>query len=800
LKSTALTVLGSFLFTTVSAPFAQASIWEERRQFKTPQTTKTVAHAPGLRADMLVRPWGPSEELGSVIESWNAPQTAGLPQIIQIEDAHGVYGAQRNLASLLQWLSAEAPKSEPLTVFVEGAWGEVHPGWAAASLRDPQLRRQSAESLLRGGSITGEEYLTLVEGAEKLEIRGIEDEKVYLANLQTRSMLDAEKPRIAERLAESDRQLTQIKNKAYSWKLLQLDAAASKFDAQELKLKDYFAFLSQNAGPLPPSEYPALAQLRSLIEIENQISPQAIEEERRKLLDTLGEKLDRVALTQLAQYSLNYRLGKISARAYHESLVRLAEIQSVDCSKIRQYADYLRQYNDLNGRQVTEELSRLEGTLFERLTSGNPGLQELARVSQQVRIHRKFWSEKFSPDDWSRYASLQSSGKMGRLDSIEKFIQSQSEGSAPSAKSGKRNERGSRLSEPQAAFLQESYYRLAFKRNETMTDRVLANLKGKNSRVVVVAGGFHTAGMTEIWKAKGVSYTVLRPKLNRPPETLAVPKERSWDDLKKEYLEGLQGTPDLDPAQAARLSRIVGNELSFAGPVERGGKKYLFGRRWEGGQRINFLMEYAPGSAAEPVALQPPPQAEPHTVRPEPGTFAALSNPAVQLPRFLSVQLGGLLLPGYVLNQMTSDPRKIQAVLSPDQGAFNLGPMTGQHLSDTWGEYDYTLQVERDGKGRFVRGNAIQKVAKGIQEIKATQTASPAAVRATPAPNSALFLLTGSKAWGSLGVALEAAGLLFLAQYFYSSLIVLTLAGTTFALAPYLMIAKTLTKKNSSPT
>jgi hypothetical protein len=32
-------------------------------------------------------------------------------------------------------------------------------------------------------------------------------------------------------------------------------------------------------------------------------------------------------------------------------------------------------------------------------------------------------------------------------------------------------------------------------------------------------------------------------------------------------------------------------------------------------------------------------------------------------------------------------------------------------------------------------------------------------------------------------------GLLFLAQYFYSTLVVLTLAGTTFALAPYLMIA-----------
>ena len=147
----------SLLFSISAPPFAQASLWQERRQAQAsavrPSSSQTAPLSAGLSPDLLAHPWGPSEDIGSIVETWQAPRDSGQPMIIQIEDAHGVYGAQKNSASLLQWLASESPKSEPLLVFVEGAWGPVDPSWAAA-LPDADERRQSAEDLLRQGRIT----------------------------------------------------------------------------------------------------------------------------------------------------------------------------------------------------------------------------------------------------------------------------------------------------------------------------------------------------------------------------------------------------------------------------------------------------------------------------------------------------------------------------------------------------------------------------------------------------------------------------------------------------------------------
>src|SRR5581483_8866843 len=101
-------------------------------------------------------------------------------------------------------------------------------------------------------------------------------------------------------------------------------------------------------------------------------------------------------------------------------------------------------------------------------------------------------------------------------------------------------EGGAGLTEAQAVFLQESYYRLAFKRNAIMTEKTIEAARGSGrERIVVIAGGFHTAGMTEIWKSKGISYAVLRPKLTARAPDAEQKKPRRWVELAKDYADGL---------------------------------------------------------------------------------------------------------------------------------------------------------------------------------------------------------------------------------------------------------------------
>jgi hypothetical protein len=125
LKSTAWAVLGSFLFTTVAGPFAQASLWEDRRKASSPgmeQKDAAVGGSSAIRRQMNVD-FGVSasgievpEDLGTVIESWGGDSQGGtspLPTIVQIEDAHGMYAAQKNSAGILNLLESQGGTAGP---------------------------------------------------------------------------------------------------------------------------------------------------------------------------------------------------------------------------------------------------------------------------------------------------------------------------------------------------------------------------------------------------------------------------------------------------------------------------------------------------------------------------------------------------------------------------------------------------------------------------------------------------------------------------------------------------------------
>ena len=159
------------------------------------------------------------DSLGTIVESWqpiskslndpvlegnssadkNLPSvlnlSSNIPLVIHIQDAHGLYEAQKNAASILSLLKGSLSKDQPLFVGIEGAWGRIRPDTLSV-YPDESVRRASAENLLRLGEITGEEYLVITEGADQLEIHGVEDKAVYLANLESRKILDSRRKKI----------------------------------------------------------------------------------------------------------------------------------------------------------------------------------------------------------------------------------------------------------------------------------------------------------------------------------------------------------------------------------------------------------------------------------------------------------------------------------------------------------------------------------------------------------------------------------------------------------------------------
>ena len=624
-----------FLLSTVLAPWAEAALWESRRSAQTSLAPKTQAFPePRAAAPALVGLEIP-ETLGSVVEAWDGalPSSGRSPLAILIEDAHGVYAAQRNSAEILRGLSqAEARPGhrEPLLVCVEGAWGPVRPEWVQA-FPDAGLRRQSIEALLRESEITGEEYLAMIQPPGSLRIVGVEDPVLYRANLRAREALAGARPALLIRLAALDRRLAALRAKVYPKRLADLESASARFHEQRMTVGDYLALLSARAVP-DPKLYPALSALRGLLALERSFSPSELERERSGLLKALGEKLDQAALVQLARWSLRYRLGQTDALSYHSLLLELAKAQGRQTPRLAAYVDYLRRARGVDGAAVSSELRKLERSAFAALSKGSPEAERVAVLSLSLRRQRQFWTERFSPDDWEEYLSETDGPRT--LAELESAVARESARlRIPADRPGPPVRTDA--TDGQLRFLQEAYYRLAFKRNSALVERALNAARERGSdRLVLIAGGFHTAGMSALLRKRGIRYVVIRPRLaadGGPSEADAVSfrsiPRAAFGTLRAEsqvphagfrnrvnalMLSALQAR-DGDEARVRAQGRFIAGLDRLAGPdpslsdeiplwraelrglaaaprVRSGGKTYLFGSVAEDGRREGFAL------------------------------------------------------------------------------------------------------------------------------------------------------------------------------------------------------------------
>ena len=605
-----LSVLAVFTFSTFSAPFAEASLWSERRNaLQTQESKKSEVHQAAASAFLLPRlSTGHStglhlpENLGTVVESWYPAAPAdSAPLVIHIQDAHQHYGAQKNASKILESL-------ETSLVCVEGASRRVHPEWISV-LPDQTVKASMAESLLKEASITGEEYAAILKGG--LEIQGIEDEQVYQANLKTRKMMDPERRGIERQLGLLSARLDRIKRRVYSEELLALDRASALYDAQQSSLADHVRFLRKSA----PSAWnaaglPNLSQILDVYALEQTLSLRSLEDERKKLVESLSSGMDKASLAGIVQMSLNYRLGKLSALQFHQGLLQMAKIHGLPAPQVESYCRYLAEGEKINVESIVSEISRLENSVYAVHTSGREDFKTLVQMNSFLRIQKKFWSEGFSPQDWQTYSEGGSMDHQGWKE-IHSFVNEQESRLHLPWINPDFNYSGKpvsvsrvaqpKLTLPEMKFLQESYYKLAFKRDSILAENTLQLAKqASQNRVVLIAGGFHTPGITRHLKSKNVPFVVVRPHLTAVESGGKIPASEKTDfkSLLSEYIKELQALRKVKDAKidAEVLETVLDtfqNRLFFENPVRKSGSVVLNGR-YEGKRAtVNFAMRFA---------------------------------------------------------------------------------------------------------------------------------------------------------------------------------------------------------------
>jgi isocitrate lyase len=443
----------------------------------------------------LVLPYG-------TIRETHFASRPNAPLVIHIQDVHGAYDAQKNMAGMIKGLVEE--RGVPL-IGLEGAEG----AFDLENFKAPPesgVNQDLADYFLKEDYIGGAEYVGLTTEKSPM-FWGIEQGEIYKQNVQAIHASSEKREEAQEYLQSLEKALKPLKEKIYSEGLKAYDRTFEAYQAKQMGLGEYVDWLlkSSQAG-----SYPNLQRLQEAVKREKDLDFKAVEQERMALVEDLAAKLSEKALSRLVQQSLAYRMGRMGYGDYYQYLKDLCRKNQIDLARHRQldaYISYVQVAEKINRNTLLDELTRLEKEVQDTLAA-SPAQKELLALVRDSSLLHKLLQHEMTPQDWKLYENrreeiLQIARRLSVIASEAKQSQS-----FPPATSH----------EPLAALLLpfESFCRLAIERNQALTGNLLAQMKAqKASSAVLVAGGFHTDGLTRLLQDKGASYIVLTPKLDR---------------------------------------------------------------------------------------------------------------------------------------------------------------------------------------------------------------------------------------------------------------------------------------------
>ncbi|HRY29632.1 MAG TPA: endopeptidase La, partial [Elusimicrobiota bacterium] len=516
-KSFAAALTAVFVFTVVSTPLAEANFWQERQRAHTDRRQEKQASLLASRSDsrlsnLPLAGLDLPEKSGAITETYWPPVSLksdlAQPLVIHLQDAHGVFAAQKNAADIVSHFLHDTP---PVTlVAVEGAWGELNTRWFS-SFPQEDLRDSLAAVLLREGDISGEEYLAVTQPANGLSLFGVEDAELYFANNAAREETREDRRRVLAYLRGLTARLDQLKPRVFNRTLLELDRLSAAHGTQTLPLKEYAQGLRRFWGDELPAAYPNARKILELVSLEKNLDSARIEGERRRLVETLGRTAPEDTLSALLSAAMDYRMGRLSPRQYHRMLLSAAQTAGVPCPELDRFVRYLEKYETLDLGLLSAELENLTEALGARLAT-RPLEKRLIQADRWIALKEKLWSLEMSPQEWAVYPQRNTFDSWQTVETHLAEMEAAAGVTVAASDEWVSLRPVIRRAEP----LAERFFELALRRNNALVQNTLAEARRrKASRVILIAGGFHTPGLARLLRQEGASYVVVRPRLDR---------------------------------------------------------------------------------------------------------------------------------------------------------------------------------------------------------------------------------------------------------------------------------------------
>ncbi len=465
------------------------------------------------------------EKYGRVVESYQGKDNR---LIVQIQDLHTNYEAQANEAKLIYHLLKN--KGWRL-VATEGAEGEVDTS-IFELFDDTATKEEVARFFMSKGQITGAEYLHILKKIP-FTIYGAEDTDLYRKHLNSFNNSLSYKDDVLQYCRQVKDALNEIKSHIYAPELKELDRKISAYDERKLSLNKYVGYLNRIffRYSVNLKRFPNFERLGGIIELEEEIDFKKVEKEHLNAIKELSQGLSEKELADLIVKSVDFKAEKISAGKYYGHLRKLIAGKSFSLRtypNLERYIYYIIISEQINHRRLFSEIKDLEKVAKETLYT-NSGQARLDRLLKNIDILEGFINIKLTNEDVGYYYSHKSEFTPQIFRSfIQKYASQYN------------------LNNPFYNFStclpeMENFYTLADQRDKILIENTLKAMQVKGEKAaILICGGFHTRGITELLKQKEISYIIITPKVGSKMDTelyFSVLKGEMVSDEEMEELE-----------------------------------------------------------------------------------------------------------------------------------------------------------------------------------------------------------------------------------------------------------------------
>ncbi|KJJ83553.1 secreted protein containing Alpha-D-phosphohexomutase, alpha/beta/alpha domain II [Candidatus Omnitrophus magneticus] len=421
--------------------------------------------------------------------------------IINIQDAHCDYKGQKNIAGLIKYFQKNYNVN---FATVEGADGIIDTSWFNA-FPSQMSKIKAAEHFLKKGDITAVEYFSILN-ENKFTIFGAEDRKLYIENLNKFLTAYPHREKFLEYYGKIRLELSALKKLVYSEDLIKFDALTQL----ENKFEEYIISLQKTIEEKGIDTKSAV-NFRAMIDtirLEKTIDFNIVNKERDELLDKLSVKLSGTELKDLAGKSIALKSGEISEQFFYSYLKDKTLSNGMDLSKdapnLYRFVEYLNIYSKVEHEKLFKEIDAVVENI-KLVMFRNDEERGLDKLWKNINIIINIVDLKIKREDFDFYINNKEDFRSIVFTS---FLQEKSK------KYGITSAVNSDLFMEKLLLELVDFYDIAVKRDKALASNTLNALKANGQSIgILISGGFHTKGFSDIFARLSVSNIVIGPEI-----------------------------------------------------------------------------------------------------------------------------------------------------------------------------------------------------------------------------------------------------------------------------------------------